>query len=36
MRGIKKRGNMLTSALKGAMLDDSTARKEFLELCRKQ
>ncbi len=36
MRGIKKRGNMLTSALKGAMLDDSMARKEFLELCRKQ
>jgi GTP cyclohydrolase IA len=36
MRGIKIKGKMLTSTLKGAMLDDSMARKEFLELCRKQ
>tara|TARA_Y100000034_G_C6858209_1_gene390287 strand:+ start:381 stop:917 length:537 start_codon:yes stop_codon:yes gene_type:complete len=35
MRGIKKRGNMLTSALKGAMLEKSEAKFEFIELCNK-
>ena len=35
MRGIKKRGNMLTSALKGAMLEKSEAKSEFIELCNK-
>ena len=35
MRGIKKRGEMITSSLKGVMLTDNTARKEFLNLCQK-
>ena len=35
MRGIKKQGEMITSCLKGVMLTNSTARKEFLELCKK-
>ena len=36
MRGVKKEGQMITSCLKGQMLENSTAREEFLELCRKQ
>tara|TARA_Y100001938_G_C8048978_1_gene410528 strand:+ start:792 stop:1319 length:528 start_codon:yes stop_codon:yes gene_type:complete len=36
MRGVKKRGEMITSSLKGAMLKNATARKEFLDLCKKQ
>ena len=36
MRGVKKRGEMTTSCLKGVMLENETARKEFLELCKKQ
>tara|TARA_Y100000310_G_C20678407_1_gene814424 strand:- start:2656 stop:3207 length:552 start_codon:yes stop_codon:yes gene_type:complete len=30
MRGIKKRGEMVTSALKGLFLEDNTAKSEFL------
>ena len=36
MRGVKKKGEMITSSLKGVMMDDPTAREEFLQLCRKQ
>ena len=35
MRGIKKRGEMITSSLKGVMLTENTVRKEFLNLCQK-
>ncbi len=35
MRGVKKRGEMITSSLKGVMLEKGVARKEFLELCKK-
>ena len=31
MRGIKKRGEMITSSLKGIFLDDATAKSEFLK-----
>ena len=30
MRGVKKQGEMVTSCLKGLMLDDSSAKSEFL------
>lgn len=35
MRGVKKKGKMVTSCLKGKMLEDATVRKEFLDLCKK-
>ncbi len=36
MRGVKKKGNMVTSCLKGEMLEDPAVRKEFLDLCKRQ
>ena len=35
MRGIKKRGEMVTSSLKGMFLDDLNVKKEFIDLCQK-
>tara|TARA_R100001443_G_scaffold65256_1_gene74569 strand:- start:311 stop:841 length:531 start_codon:yes stop_codon:yes gene_type:complete len=35
MRGVKKQGEMMTSALKGIMLENGVARKEFFDLCQK-
>ena len=35
MRGIKKKGEMITSSLKGVILDKPEAKSEFLELCNK-
>jgi GTP cyclohydrolase I len=34
MRGIKKQGHMITSALYGYFRDDAAVRKEFLSLTR--
>ena len=36
MRGVKKKGKMITSALRGLKLDKSIARKEFFDLCKNQ
>ncbi len=36
MRGVKKKGQMITSCLKGQMLNNPIAREEFLDLCKKQ
>jgi GTP cyclohydrolase I len=35
MRGIKKQGEMITSALKGVFLTKPEAKEEFLKLCKK-
>ena len=35
MRGIQKRGEMITSSLKGIFKDDLNVKKEFLDLCQK-
>ena len=35
MRGVKKKGEMVTSSLKGVLITDNIARKEFLDLCQK-
>jgi|TARA_R100000093_G_scaffold22162_1_gene12659 GTP cyclohydrolase I len=35
MRGIKKRGEMITSSLKGLFLKELHVKKEFLDLCQK-
>ncbi len=35
MRGIKKRGNMITSCLKGVFLEDIKVKEEFLNLIQK-
>ena len=35
MRGIKKRGKMITSALRGIFLSKLEAKEEFLKLCKK-
>ena len=35
MRGIKTRGEMITSSLKGNFLNDLNVKKEFLDLCQK-
>jgi len=35
MRGIKIKGEMITSSLKGVFRTNDTARKEFLNLCQK-
>jgi GTP cyclohydrolase I len=33
MRGVKKRGEMITSSLKGIFVEDLNVKKEFLDLC---
>jgi|TARA_Y100000296_G_scaffold16646_1_gene19467 GTP cyclohydrolase I len=33
MRGIKKQGKMITSALRGIFLEDKKAKQEFFKLC---
>ena len=35
MRGIKKRGEMITSSLKGIFQNDLNVKKEFIDLCLK-
>ena len=34
MRGIKKRGDMITSSLKGIFLTESNVKEEFIQLCK--
>ena len=36
MRGVKKRGEMVTSFVHGVFKEDNKAREEFLELCKNQ
>ena len=36
MRGVKKRGEMVTSLVSGVFKEDNIAREEFLELCKNQ